>query len=158
MFENNIRYAREELEMTQKELGYIFGVSDSAVRLWETAHDSIPFNKLIKFCNMFDYSLDFVCGLTRRNIKYGKFKTDKTKISKKLKKLRTELKITQQVLTDECKISQTTYSGYETGHYLISTTNLYYICKTYNISMDWIVGRTNNMYINSSKKKKNRNT
>ncbi|MBQ9024694.1 MAG: helix-turn-helix transcriptional regulator, partial [Bacilli bacterium] len=42
---------------------------------------------------------------------------------------------------------QTTYSGYETGHYLINTTNLYYICKTYNVSMDWIVGRTNNKKI-----------
>lgn len=34
MFDNNLRYAREELEMTQAELGYIFGVSDSAVRSW----------------------------------------------------------------------------------------------------------------------------
>ena len=63
MFDNNIRYCREELEMTQTELGYIFGVSDSAVRSWETAHDSIPLPKLIKFCNMYDYSLDFVCGV-----------------------------------------------------------------------------------------------
>ena len=147
MFENNLRWCREELEMTQAELGYIFGVTDSAVRAWETAHDSIPLNKLIKFCNMYDFSLDFVCGLIRKNIKYGKFNTDKVKIGKKLKELRKSLKLSQQALSDECKISQTTYSGYETGHYLINTSNLYYICKTYNISMDWIVGRTNNKKI-----------
>lgn len=144
MFENNLRWCREELEMTQAELGYIFGVSDSAVRSWETAHDSIPLPKLIKFCNMYDFSLDFVCGLVRENIKYGKFETDKIKIGKKLKELRTKLNLSQQALSDECKISQTTYSGYETGHYLINTSNLYYICKTYNISMDWIVGRNKN--------------
>lgn len=148
MFDNNLRYCREELEMTQSELGYIFGVSDSAVRSWETAHDSIPLTKLIKFCDMYDFSLDFVCGLIRKNIKYGNFKTDKIKVGKKLKQLREKLKLSQQALCDECKISQTTYSGYETGHYLISTMNLYYICKTYNISMDWIVGRTNNLKIN----------
>ena len=147
MFENNLRWCREELEMTQKELGYVFGVSDSAVRAWETAHDSIPLNKLIKFCNMYDFSLDFVCGLIRKNVKYGKFNTDKVKIGKKLKELRKSLKLSQQALSDECKISQTTYSGYETGRYLINTSNLYYICKTYNISMDWIVGRTNNKKI-----------
>ena len=147
MFDNNLRYCREELEMTQAELGYIFGVSDSAVRAWETAHDSIPLAKLIKFCNMYNFSLDFVCGLTRNNVKYGDFETNKVKIGKKLKELRTKLKLSQQALADECKISQTTYSGYETGHYLISTTNLYYICKTYNISMDWVVGRTNNIKI-----------
>lgn len=147
MFENNLRWCREELEMTQTELGYIFGVSDAAVRAWETAHDSMPLSKLIKFCNMYDFSLDFVCGLIRKNIKYGKFNTDKVKIGKKLKELRKSLKLSQQALSDECKISQTTYSGYETGHYLINTSNLYYICKTYNISMDWIVGRTNNKKI-----------
>ena len=134
--------------MTQTELGYIFGVSDSAVRSWETAHDSMPLPKLIKFCNMYDYSLDFVCGLTRKNMKYGKFETNKVKIGKKLKELRTKLNLSQQALADECKISQTTYSGYETGHYLINTNNLYYICKTYHVSMDWLVGRTNNPKIN----------
>ena len=148
MFDNNIKYCREELEMIQTELGYIFSVSDSAVRSWETVHDSIPLPKLIKFCNMYDYSLDFVCGLIRNNIKYGKFTTDKIKISKKLKELRNKLGISQQKLSDDCKISQTTYSGYETGNYLINTTNLYYICKTYNVSMDWVVGRTNNSKIN----------
>ena len=147
MFDNNLRYAREELEMTQSELGYIFGVSDSAVRSWETAHDSIPLPKLIKFCDMYDFSLDFICGLIRKNITYGHFKTDKVKISKKLKELRKSLNLSQQKLSDDCKISQTTYGGYETGHYLINTTNLYYICKTYNVSMDWIVGRTNNQKI-----------
>ena len=149
MFENNLRWCREELEMTQAELGYIFGVSDATVRSWETAHDSMPLPKLIKFCNMYNYSLDFVCGLIRRNIKYGKFETDKVKIGKKLKELRTKLNLSQQALADECKISQTTYSGYETGHYLINTSNLYYICKTYNVSMDWLVGRTSKIKINN---------
>lgn len=148
MFENNLKFCREELEMTQTELGYIFGVSDSAVRSWENAHDSIPLPKLIKFCNIYDYSLDFVVGLTRKNIKYGKFETNKNKIGEKLKELRKSLNISQQALSDECKISQTTYSGYETGHYLINTTNLYYICKTYNISMDWVLGRSENKKYN----------
>ncbi len=148
MFNNNLKFCREELEMTQSELGFVFGVSDSAIRSWENAHDSIPLPKLIKFCSMYNYSLDFVVGLTRKNIKYGKFKTDKIKISKKLKDLRKQLGISQQKLSDDCKISQTTYSGYETGHYLINTTNLYYICKTYNVSMDWILGRSENKHYN----------
>lgn len=148
MFENNLRWCREELEMTQAELGYVFGVSDSAVRSWETAHGSIPLPKLIKFCNIYNCSLDYVCGLSRKDTKYGKFETDKVKIGNNLKKLRTKLNISQQALSDECKIPQTTYSGYETGHYLISTNNLYYICKTYNVSMDWVVGRTDNIKIN----------
>lgn len=147
MYGNNLKYCREELEMTQLELGYVFGVSDSAIRSWENAYESIPLLKLIKFCNLYDYSLDFVVGLSRSNKKYGKFKTDKVKIGKKLKELRNSLNLSQQQLSDECKISQTTYSGYEIGKYLINTTNLYYICKTYNVSMDYMVGRTDKKYI-----------
>ena len=147
MYGNNLKYCREELEMTQLELGYVFGVSDSAIRSWENAYESIPLLKLIKFCNLYDYSLDFVVGLSRSNKKYGKFKTNKVKIGKKLKELRNSLNLSQQQLSDECKISQTTYSGYEIGKYLINTTNLYYICKTYNVSMDYMVGRTDKKYI-----------
>lgn len=147
MYGNNLKYCREELGMTQLELGYVFGVSDSAIRSWENAYESIPLLKLIKFCNLYDYSLDFVVGLSRSNKKYGKFKTNKVKIGKKLKELRNSLNLSQQQLSDDCKISQTTYSGYEIGKYLINTTNLYYICKTYNISMDYMVGRTDKKYI-----------
>ena len=151
MFDNNIRFCREELGLTQKELGYIFGVTDTAVRSWENSRDAMPLPKLIKFCNMYDLSMDFVCGLSRRNISYGKFETDKVKIGKRLKKLRISLNLTQQELSDECKIAQTTYSGYETGNSLINTSNLYYICKTYNVSMDFIVGRCNNFKISNGK-------
>ena len=148
MIENNIKYCREELEMTQSELGYVFGVSKYTVSGWETGKDTMPFNKLIKFCNLYDYSLDFVLGLNRKNIKYG---TDiniaKKQIGIKLKEVRKSLNLTQQKLSDECGFFQTTYSGYETGRYLINTITIYTICKKYNISMDWICGKSKKMYI-----------
>ena len=67
MIDNNLKYCREELEMTQEELGYVFGVSRKTLSGWETSSNIIPFSKLIKFCNLYDYSLDFVMGLTRNN-------------------------------------------------------------------------------------------
>ena len=143
MLDNNLKDCREELEMTQKELGFVFGVSKNTVSGWENGHDSMPFNKLIRFCNLYDYSLDYVCGFIRRNIKYDKIKTNKIKIGKKLKELRSELNITQTMLAEKCGISQSTYSSYEKGKYLINTLTIYSICKKYNISMDYIVGRTN---------------
>ena len=146
MFDNNLRYCREELELTQEQLGKFFELSDASIRAWENATSSIPLSKLAKFCSEYNYSLDFVCGLTRKNTHYGPFKINRALISKNLKKFRKSRNISQQVLSDECKLPQTTYSGYETGKYLITTTNLYYLCKTYNISMDYIVNRTNNMF------------
>ena len=35
MMNNNIKFCREELEMTQKELGNVFGVSFKTVAGWE---------------------------------------------------------------------------------------------------------------------------
>ena len=144
MINNNLKYCREELEMTQQELGYVFGVSKNTVSGWEKAHDTMPFNKIIRFCNLYDFSMDFVVGFTRKNTKYDKIKTDKKKIGSKLKEIRNELNLSQQQLADDCKISQTTYSTYETGRYLINTITIYTICKKYNISMDYLVGRTKN--------------
>ena len=145
MLNNNLKYCREELEMTQIELGFIFGVSGKTVSGWETATDPIPFNKLIRFSNLYHYSLDFIVGLTRHNINYNvQIKPDKVKIGNQLRKLRNSLNLSQQKFAEKCGLSQTTYSHYETGLNLITTTAIFSICKTYNISMDYLVGRTNN--------------
>ena len=149
MIDNNLKYAREELEMTQEELGFVFGVSRKTISGWETANNPIPFSKLIKFCNLYDYSLDFIMGFTRKNTKYNtQIKITKKQLGMRLKDLRDSLNLSQQKFANKCGISQTTYSHYETGLYLITTISAYYICKKYNISMDYILGRINNIYRN----------
>ena len=152
MFNNNLKWCREELEMTQAELGFVFGISRTTISGWETANDTIPFNKLLKFCSLYDYSLDFVCGLTRYNTIYERpIKTTKEDIGKRLKEFRKSLNLTQTAFTNKCAVSQTIYSHYETGKNLISTTTIYSICKIYNVSMDYLVGRTNNPKIANKK-------
>ena len=137
MLENNLKYCRNELEMTQSELGYVFGVNKATVSNWENGYDIIPLNKLIKFCNLYNYSIDFVVGLTRKNKIYPKIeKLDKVLGGKKLRKLRKNLGLTQQNIADECSISRATYCHYEIGMNLITTLTLYTICKNHKISMD----------------------
>ena len=134
MIQNNIKYYREELEMTQQELGYVFGVSGSTVAGWENNHDTMPLTKLVRFSNMYKYSLDYIVGLSRTN-NYKKVKLDKKKIASNLKDIRTKLNLTQQQIADECMISQTAYSNYETGLYLINTLTLYTICLKHKLSL-----------------------
>ena len=149
MFESNLKYCREELEMTQTELGYIFGVSKGTVSNWENGYSVIPLKKLIKFSNYSGYSLDFICAFTRNDKKLPKIdKINKINIGKNLKMLRINMGLTQQAFAEKCHIPQSTYSHYEIGYKLITTLNLYAICKTYNVSMDYLVGRTNNPKIN----------
>lgn len=137
MINNNLKECREELEMTQAELGYIFGVQKSTISNWENGYDIIPLNKLIKFCNLYNYSIDYVCGLTRRNTKYSKsIIINKKDVGRKLKALRIKFNLTQQNIADECSISRATYCHYEIGMNLVSTITLYTICKNHKISID----------------------
>ena len=148
MIDNNLKWCREELEMTQEELGIILGASKQTISNWETGYTPIPLNKLVRFVNLYDYSLDFVVGFTRNNTKYNKLiKLDKKLIGKNLKLLREKLNLTQQELSDRCNLYQSTYNHYENGYSLIKIMPAYSICKTYNVSMDWLVGRTINKNI-----------
>ncbi len=133
MIENNIKFIREELEMTQQELGYVFGISGSTIAGWENNHDTIPLTKLVKLSNLYKYSLDYIVGLSRTN-NYKEVKLNKKQIGANLKLIRVKLKLSQQQIADECMISQTTYSNYETGLYLINTLTLYTICLKHKLS------------------------
>ena len=139
MNDNNLKFCREDLEMTQQELELVFGVTGSTVAGWENAHDTMPLSKLVKFANLYKYSLDYITGLSRENNYFPIDKLDKKKIGKKLRTLRKNLGLIQQQLADECMISQTTYSNYETGQYLVTSLVIYTICKKHGISIDRIL-------------------
>ena len=138
MYNNNLQYAREELEITQTELGRFLGVHKSTISCWENGYNVIPFRKLLKFCNHYHYSLDFICGLNRKNT-YYKLCINPKEIGNNLKKIRKKLKLTQVQVAKECSISQTTYNTYESGLYFISTMTLYTICKNHQLSMDELI-------------------
>lgn len=137
MIKNNLKKCRQELELTQKELGKFFDVSDVTVRGWENAYDTMPLEKLVSFCNMFNYSIDYILMLSRTNKIYNEeIKLNKKEIGNKLKRLKKEKNYTQQKMADLCSIARSTYSHYEMGMNLITTFSLYTICKKFDISMD----------------------
>ena len=141
MYDNNLKYIRENLEMTQKELGVVFGVDESTYRGWETGKDIIPLRHLIRFSNLYEVSIDYLLKLSATNTLYEKYKINKEYVGNRLKEVRKKLNLTQSKIAKECMISQTTYSNYEKGYYLVSTITLYTICKKHNISIDYLLGR-----------------
>ncbi len=58
MINNNLKYYREEPELTQKELGSILGASITTISKWKLGYDPITLKRLVKFCNLYNYSLD----------------------------------------------------------------------------------------------------
>lgn len=145
---NNIKLCREELRMTQDQFGNIFGVTKKTVSGWETGSDSIPLDKLIYLSNNYHYSIDYLLGISKNDKKtYEKICTTKEDVGDKLKYLRTSLGFSKTELANDCNIDRTTYGKYENSLFLINTITLYILCIKYNISADWILGRTDDMYI-----------
>ena len=147
MIDNNLKYCRKELNMTQTEFGNLFGVLKGTVSNWENGYSFMPLEKLISFSNQYGYSLDFICNLSFDHEKshYPKI-TDKIKIGKALHNLRKSLQLSQYEFSKKCNISQSTYSHYEIGYQLITTLNLYSICKMYHVSMDSLLNDDNKIF------------
>ena len=67
---------------------------------------------------------------------------------KRLKDLRIDSDLTQKELADKLGISQQTLSDYEKGKYDLPNDLLIKYADYFNVSVDYILGRTNNRSIN----------
>ncbi len=148
MIFERMKEIRTYFDNTQKELAEYLKVSRSTYAGWENGIDVIPLQKLNDFCNYYSISLDYICELS--NIKKCEIinhKIDKGVLGNNLKKIRMENNDSQSKVADIIKVDQSNYSKYELGKILIHTYPLIEFAKHYKISIDWLVGRSNKMYI-----------
>lgn len=142
MIVKNLRYCRENLELKQKEIAEILGVTYSTVSGWETGKDTIPLKQLIEFANKFNLSLDYLFGLNNTNEKYKPLNIDLKQVGKNLRNIRIKNKKTQSQIAGVLNTSQSAYAHYENAIYLIPTSFIFNLSKIYkNFSIDEILGR-----------------
>ena len=143
MFNTRLIDIREENELTQRKVAEILNISKSTYSRWETQEKIIPLKHLNNMCNKFNTSMDFILRINNSIIKYQNInEIDKSLVGKRLKKVRIDNNLTQDMLANILNTTHSTISGYENGKTLILTSFAYQICKNYNISMDWLCGRT----------------
>lgn len=133
---------REEKELKQKELAEIIGVKQVNISNWENMKEVIPLNRLNTYGNYFNVSLDYLTSLNNNKEYKPKCDIDKERVKERLKEFRKKNNLTQENLANILNTTHSTISGYEKGKTLILTSFAYQICKDYNISMDWLCGRT----------------
>ena len=92
MIVKNLRESRELLDLKQKDLTTLFGVTYSTISGWETGKDTIPLRQLIKYANKYNYSLDYLFGLKSYNEKYEPLEIELNVIADNLRKIRKENK------------------------------------------------------------------
>ena len=58
----------------------------------------------------------------------------------RLKQLRTQLKLTQQQMSERLNMDQSTYSRYENGNTIPTIDIAMRIVKEFNVTSDWLLG------------------
>lgn len=137
---------RIDADLIQEEVAKILGVTQENYSRWETGKEFIPLNKLNILCNYFHVSMDYALGLDDNKI-YKEVSLDKNIIGKRLREFRHNLGITQKELAKILNTTQSTISAYERGDTLILASFAYQLGKKYNLSLDWLVNRSNTMFI-----------
>ena len=142
MIIKNFKESREILDLKQKDIADYFSVQFSTVSGWETGKDTIPLERLIEYSNNYGYSLDYLFGITRFNIKYEPLIIDLELIAKNLRLLRKHNKMTQTEVAEKINTTQASYAHYENAVNLIPTAFLYNLTQIYKyFSIDELLGR-----------------
>ena len=68
-------------------------------------------------------------------------------MNERIKKLRKELKLTQQEFADELKISRGNIGSYEVGKGSPSDAVVSLICKTFNVNEEWLRSGAGDMFL-----------
>ena len=145
MYSERLKYLREEKEIIQNEMSSIFGLKNEVYGNYERENTTMKISLLINVCNYLECSLDYAFSFTNLKL-YEQYRKDNNiKLQKlRLKELRKKHNLTQQSLADILQCSKSTISGYEIGKNIIATPFLYQICKKYNISADYLLGKIDN--------------
>jgi len=142
MIIKNFKESREILDLKQKDIADYFSVHFSTVSGWETGKDTIPLERLIEYANHFGYSLDYLFGITRYNVKYEPLIIDLELIAKNLRLLRKHNKMTQTEVAEKINTTQASYAHYENAVNLIPAAFLYNLTQIYKyFSIDELLGR-----------------
>lgn len=90
--------------------------------------------------------MDYLVGLDdNKNTK--NIKLNKNIIGKNLKIFRNKLNLTQKELANLLNTSHSTISAYESGKTMLLTAFAFQICSKYKVSLDWLIGKSNDMFI-----------
>ena len=137
-----LKELRERLGLTFVEMGKVINVSDSLYSRYEKEKQTIPLKHLITVCNYFNVSLDYILGFNESKKYSSNNNLDMKKVSLRIKSFRKEINLTQLQIANFLHIDQPTWSIYESGKSLIGLPFLFMICKKYNISADYLLGKT----------------
>lgn len=143
-YETRFEELRKDKGLKQKDIADVLEVLEDRYSKWERGIDDISLMKVNLLANYHEVSLDYLLGLSDYNVKTPRKEIDFNILPKRLLEIRKQANLTQAELSEKVGFSQRTYSDYERGKFTPTTSKLCYIAMYYNISFDYLVGRTDN--------------
>lgn len=139
---------RLDLEKNQSDIADILNVKRNTYSKWENFINDMPLEKSNELANYYETSLDYLLGLSHARNYVPERNTINFKIlSARILELRKENNLTQEELSDKLGFPQRTYAHYENGDRIPTTLKLLVIAQFYDVSSDYLVGRTDSKKI-----------
>jgi len=143
-----LQFLRESYDYTQEDIAKLLDVSQVSYSRWERKELLIPLYQLNKLANILNSSMDYIMELTRNNKPTNKIENiDFNIVAKRITEIREDNDLSMRALAKILNTSHSTISSYESGKNLIIISFALELSKKYKISLDWLVGRSNDKYI-----------
>ena len=140
---------RKDYGLSQMDMAKILKVNRSTYSLWELGINIIPIKYLSEFADYFNYSIDYILGLSNnkqnKSLKKG---FDIKILGNNLKEIRLSKGLSQENIANLLNVSQACIARYEKGLIEISTSNLYKYSKEFNISINKLCGKEKELVVN----------
>ena len=133
---------RLDHNLKQHDVAKKLNIKEDTYSKWERGINDIPLDKINELANIYNVSIDYLLGRTEKNILTASSKIDLSTMQKRLFNLRKENHLSQSALAEKIGFFQRTYAHYEQGTNIPTTYKLFHIASFYNVSMDYLLGRT----------------
>lgn len=140
--ENRLEELRLDNDLKQKDLANELNISGKNYSDWERGVTDIPLEKSNELANYYDCSLDYLFGLSNIKIINERKNINLELLSQRLLDTRKERNLTQSELSKDVGYHQRTYAHYENGSRIPTSFKVFYIALYYNISLDYLVGKS----------------
>lgn len=139
---------RLDSELDQIDIAKVLKVKRNTYSKWENCINDMPLEMSNSLSNYYETSMDYLLGLSHKRSHLTERNTiDYSLLSKRILSLRKQNKLTQEELSDKLGFTQRAYAYYENGERIPKTLKLLIIAQFYNVSSDYLLGRTDDKEI-----------
>lgn len=131
----------------QTEIANKLGICRNAYCEYEHYKRVIPIKRLNTLANFYNLNIDYLIGLSNIRSEINATDIDINIVSSRISQVRTDNKLNVSEFAKILNISTALVSYYESGKRLISTSVCYDISKKFNISVDYLLGKSNEKYV-----------